>query len=41
MKWKNEHFRTEFTIQTFRGTFKSIIDKYFIIGTFLGTVTSE
>ena len=41
MKWKNGYFRTEFTIPTFRELFTVIINKYFMIGTFLGTIMSE
>ena len=41
MKWKNGYFWTEFTIQTFRGTFAGIIDKYFMVGTLLGTIMRE
>ena len=41
MKWKNEHFRIEFAIQTFKELSIAIIVRYFKIGTFLGTLMGE
>ena len=41
MKWKNGYFWADFNSRTFKETFVAIIEKYFMIGTLLGTSMSE